>query len=137
MEEEYAVHACGGRKIGKVYDLFLGENDRPEYIGTKMSFFRLSSTLVPMDAVRADEGQRAPYVQAGKDRVKDGPRFDDGRITPDYERRVREYHRRPSAVGNSSVMNGDVKRSNLRGSDVVRITEGRSVDGDEVNVRRR
>lgn len=89
----YTVHERDGEKIGKVDDLFLDESDRPEYVGVKMGFAGLSSTLVPMDAMRVDEGERALYVQAEKERVKDGPRFDDdNEITPDFERRVREYY---------------------------------------------
>ena len=89
----FTVYDKDGDKIGKVDDLFLDESDNPEYIGVKMGFFGLSSTLVPMDAVRADEGSRALYVQAEKEQVKNGPRFDDdNEITPDYERQVREYY---------------------------------------------
>ncbi len=89
----YTVYDRDGDKIGKVDDLFLDESDSPEYIGVKMGFFGLSSTLVPMDACRVDEGSQAIYVQADKGKVKDGPRFDDdNEITPDYERQVREYY---------------------------------------------
>ncbi len=89
----YTVYDRDGSKIGKVDDLFLDESDNPEYIGVKMGFFGLSSTLVPMDATRVDEGSQAIYVQADKGKVKDGPRFDDdNEITPDYERQVREYY---------------------------------------------
>ena len=96
LEDRFAgftVYDRDGDKIGKVDHLFLDESDNPEYIGVKMGFFGLSSTLVPMDAVRADEGSRALYVQAEKEQVKNGPRFDDdNEITPDYERQVREYY---------------------------------------------
>ena len=96
VEDQFAgftVYDRDGDKIGKVDDLFLDESDNPEYIGVKMGFFGLSSTIVPMDAVRADESERALYVQADKDQVKNGPRFDDdNEITPDYERQVREYY---------------------------------------------
>jgi len=89
----YTVYDRDGEKIGKVDDLFLDESDQPEYIGVKMGVFGLSSTLVPMDAVRVDESQQALYVQSEKEQVKDGPRFDDDKeITPDYERQVREYY---------------------------------------------
>ncbi|MDP9474239.1 MAG: PRC and DUF2382 domain-containing protein [Actinomycetota bacterium] len=89
----YKVYDRDGDKIGKVDDLFLDENDRPEYVGVRMGFFGLSSALVPMDAVRVHEVEQALYVDDAKDRVKDGPRFDDDKeITPDFERQVREYY---------------------------------------------
>ena len=96
LEDRFAgftVYDKDGDKIGKVDDLFLDERDNPEYIGVKMGFFGLSSTIVPIDAVRTDEGSQAIYVQAEKDQVKNGPRFDDdNEITPDYEGQVREYY---------------------------------------------
>ena len=96
----FTVYDKDGDKIGKVDDLFLDENDNPEYVGVKMGFFGLSSTIVPMDAVRTDEGQQALYVQAEKEQVKNGPRFDDdNEITPDYERQVREYYGLGAAEG--------------------------------------
>lgn len=66
----YTVYDRDGDKIGKVDDLFVDESDRPEYIGVKMGFFGTSSTIVPMEAVRADESQQALYVQAEKDQVR-------------------------------------------------------------------
>jgi uncharacterized protein (TIGR02271 family) len=89
----YTVYDKDGDKIGKVDDLFLDESDNPEYIGVKTGFFGLSSTLVPMDACRVDEGSQAIYVQSDKETIKNGPRFDDdNEMTPDYERQVREYY---------------------------------------------
>ena len=89
----YTVYDRDGSKIGKVDDLFVDEGDNPEYIGVKMGFFGTSSTIVPMEAVRADDSEQALYVEAEKDQVKNGPRFDqDNEITPDYERQVREYY---------------------------------------------
>jgi uncharacterized protein (TIGR02271 family) len=96
VEERFAgftVYDRDGDKIGKVDDLYVDEQDQPEYIGVKMGFFGLSSTLVPMEAVRADEGSQALYVQAEKEQVKNGPRFeDDNEVTPDDERQLREYY---------------------------------------------
>ena len=42
LEESYAryeVYNLRGEKIGKVDDLFVDEDDRPEYIGVKMGFW--------------------------------------------------------------------------------------------------
>ena len=89
----YKVYDRDGDKIGKVDDLFLDEGDDLEYVGVKMGFFGLSSTLIPVDAVRVEESQQALYVEAEKEHVKDGPRFDDdNEITPEFERQVRDYY---------------------------------------------
>ena len=43
----YEVYDQAGEKIGKVDDLFVDENDNPEYVGVKMGFLGMSSTLIP------------------------------------------------------------------------------------------
>ncbi len=96
VEDEYAGYTArdpNGEKIGKVDDLFLDENDQPEYLGVKMGFFGTSSTLVPLDACTVDKSQGFIEVNQPKQTVKDAPNFDDdSQITPEYERQVREYY---------------------------------------------
>ena len=89
----YTVYDNAGSKIGKVDDLFLDENDRPEYFGVKMGFFGTNSTLIPADIATVDESRGAIEVSQPKDTVKNGPAFDDDReITPEYENEVRSYY---------------------------------------------
>jgi sporulation protein YlmC with PRC-barrel domain len=90
--EDYKVYDNQGEKIGKVDDLFVDETDREEYIGVKMGIFGLKSTLIPMDFVRVNEGERTIEVSESKEHVKDAPSFDDDEdITPDYEDRIRSH----------------------------------------------
>ena len=90
--EDYKVYDNQGEKIGKVDDLFVDETDREEYIGVKMGFLGLKSTLIPMDIVRVNEDERTMEVSESKDHVKDAPSFDDHEdITPDYEDRIRSH----------------------------------------------
>jgi len=90
--EDYKVYDNQGEKIGKVDDLFVDETDREEYIGVKMGFLGLKSTLIPMDIVRVNEDERSIEVSDSKDHVKDAPSFDDDEdITPDYEDRIRGH----------------------------------------------
>lgn len=116
----YKVYDRDGDKIGKVDDLFVDEGDRPEYVGVKMGFFGTSSTLIPMDIVQTDDQQETLMVQAEKDYVKDGPRFDD-EITPDHERQVREYY-------GTEAVEGSEDRTGYGGY--------YSDDGDEIRVQR-
>ena len=89
----YTVYDNAGSKIGKVDDLFLDENDTPEYIGVKMGFLGTRSTLIPMEAATVDESSGSITVSSDKETVKNGPSFDDDReITPDYENEVRSYY---------------------------------------------
>jgi hypothetical protein len=90
--EDYKVYDNQGEKVGKVDDLFVDETDREEYIGVKMGFLGLKSTLIPMDIVRVNEGERRIEVSESKEHVKDAPSFDDDEdITPDYEDRIRSH----------------------------------------------
>jgi uncharacterized protein (TIGR02271 family) len=88
----YTVYDQNYDKIGKVDDLFVDENDQPEYIGVKMGFLGTRSTLIPMDLARVNDERQLIEVAADKETVKDGPTFDDDReITPDFENEVYSY----------------------------------------------
>ena len=90
--EDYKVYDNRGDKIGKVDDLFVDETDREEYIGVKLGLLGRKSTLIPMEIVRVNEGEKAIEVSDTKDHVKDAPSFDDDEdITGEYERRIREH----------------------------------------------
>jgi uncharacterized protein (TIGR02271 family) len=96
IEDQYAgyeVYDRDGDKIGKVDDLFVDENDQPEYIGVKMGFLGMSSTLIPWEIARVDENDRRIEVSVDKATAKEGPSFDDDQdITPDYEERVYSHY---------------------------------------------
>ena len=90
--EDYKVYENRGEKIGKVDELFVDETDREEYIGVKMGFLGLKSTLIPMDIVSVNEGERTIEVSESKNHIRDAPSFDDDEdITRDYEDRIRSH----------------------------------------------
>jgi uncharacterized protein (TIGR02271 family) len=90
---EYTVYDRHYEKIGKVDDLFVDENDQPEYIGVKMGFLGTRSTLIPIDLMRVNDKRRLVEVAADKETVKDGPTFSDDReITPEFEQQVLDYY---------------------------------------------
>jgi uncharacterized protein (TIGR02271 family) len=89
----YTVYDPDGDKIGKVDDLFVDENDQPEYIGVKMGLLGTSSTLIPWQMVEVREADSTLIVSADDGHVKDGPTFDDDKeITPEFEREVYSYY---------------------------------------------
>ena len=89
----YEVYDQAGEKIGKVDDLFVDEQDQPEYIGVKMGFLGTRSTLIPMDLATVDDSASRITVSAEKQTVKDGPTFDDDKdITPEFENQVYSYY---------------------------------------------
>src|ERR687893_1050824 len=97
---EYEVYDPNGEKIGKVDDLFVDENDQPEYLGVKMGFLGTKSTLIPWEIASADEEGHRIEVSVDKATAKDGPTFDDDReITPEYENEVRSYYGLQSMQG--------------------------------------
>jgi hypothetical protein len=85
----YTAYDVNYEKIGKVDDLFVDEDDNPEYLGVKTGFLGAKSTLIPVELIRVNDRRRLVEVGADKDMVKDGPSFDDDhQITPEYEDRV-------------------------------------------------
>ena len=96
VEDQYAGYTVvdeSGTKIGNVDDLFLDENDQPEYFGVKMGFLGTSSTLIPADIATINNERGIIDVSQPKSIVQDGPAFDDDReITPEYENEVRSYY---------------------------------------------
>ncbi len=96
----YEVYDQAGSKIGKVDDLFVNESDQPEYMGVKMGFLGMSSTLIPWQLVTPDESSGSLTVATDKDTAKNGPAFDDDReITPEFENQVYSYYGLQSASG--------------------------------------
>lgn len=92
LYEKYTVYDMHYEKIGEVDDVFLDEDDRPEYIGVKMGFLGLRKTLIPWEMVRVNEKRQLMEVSESKERVKDAPTFDDDEeITPKLEEHVYEY----------------------------------------------
>ena len=89
----YEVYDQSGEKIGKVDDLFVDENNNPEYVGVKMGFLGTRSTLIPMDIITVDDSAGRLVTSADKETVKNGPTFDDDReILPGFENEVHSYY---------------------------------------------
>jgi uncharacterized protein (TIGR02271 family) len=87
--EGYQIYDQHYEKIGKVDDLFVDENDVPEYIGVKTGLFGSPSILIPMDIVRVNDLRQLVEVASDKDTIEEGPSFgDDAEITAEFEDRV-------------------------------------------------
>ncbi len=104
---DYEVYDRNYEKIGKVDDLFVDENDQPEYIGVKMGFLGTSSTLIPIELVRINDKRKLVEVATDKETVKRGPTFaDDREITAEFERRVLSHYHVESAPASSGAERG-------------------------------
>ena len=83
---DYEVYDKNYQKIGKVDDLFVDDNDQPEYIGVKMGFLGTTSALIPVELVRVNDKRKLLEVAADKETVKGAPNL---RRRPGDNRRVR------------------------------------------------
>jgi hypothetical protein len=90
--KDYTVYDQHYEKVGKVDDLFVDENDQPEYIGVKIGFLGTKSTLIPIELVRVNDRRKLVEVAADEETIKGAPTFDnDSDITPEYEHGVYGY----------------------------------------------
>lgn len=89
----YKVYDHHYNEIGKVDDIFVDENDQPEYIGVKMGFLGLKSTVVPIELVRINDKRGLIEVAESEDIIKNGPSFDDDEvISPEHESEILRYY---------------------------------------------
>ena len=102
----YTVYDINDEKIGKVDDLFVDGNDRPEYIGVKMGFLGTHTTLIPFEMATVVEERKTIVLSTDKESAKNGPSFNDDReITPEFEIEVYSYYgfQRPSTIEQSGT----------------------------------
>ncbi len=107
--DEYTVYDRHYEKVGKVDDIFVDENDQPEYIGVKMGLLGTKSTLIPIELVRVNDRRKLIEIGADEDAIKHAPTFsDDSDITPEYEDRVHGYFglQRPTSMQGSGGYGG-------------------------------
>ena len=133
----YTVYDQDYEKIGKVDDLFLDENDSPEYIGVKMGFLGTRSTLIPFELARVNDERQVIEVSKDKETVKNGPTFDDDReITPEFENEVYSYYglKRTSSTQESGAYETYYAEETTQTTGVADHTD--LADEDEVRVQR-
>jgi uncharacterized protein (TIGR02271 family) len=89
----YTVYDSNHEMIGKVDDLFVDVNDRPQYIGVKMGFLGTHSTLIPFEMATVDDERKTIVLSTDKETTKNGPSFNDDReITSEFEIEVYSYY---------------------------------------------
>ncbi len=54
----YQLHDPLGKKIGSVQELFVNDNDEPEYIRVKIGFLGSRTVLIPVENVAVNEERR-------------------------------------------------------------------------------
>ena len=96
-EERYAgyeVYSQDGERLGKPDDLFVDENDNPEYVGVRIDPSGTTSALIPAEVVTVDDNSRRMMVSRSSGVVEAGPGLGHGEeLTPTLEERVRAHYR--------------------------------------------
>ncbi|CAA9432511.1 MAG: hypothetical protein AVDCRST_MAG28-1558 [uncultured Rubrobacteraceae bacterium] len=88
----YKIYDRDGEELGTVSDVSVKETDLEEYIGVKMGFFGLRSTLIPLEIVSVNERERAIEIAESRERIENAPTHDDDEdLTPDFESVIRRY----------------------------------------------
>jgi uncharacterized protein (TIGR02271 family) len=147
-EERYAGHEVydqDGERIGKPSDLFVDENDEPEYVGVRTGSSGTRSALIPADVVTVDDRLRRMVVSRPRHVVETGPTLGyDEEVTTELERRVRSHYGLAtprdagSKRGYGAYYRDDAERagSERGGSGAQTIPSETGVDEDELRVRR-
>ncbi|MGI8866515.1 MAG: PRC-barrel domain-containing protein, partial [Rubrobacteraceae bacterium] len=90
--KDYTVYDQHYEKIGKVNDLFVDDDDQPEYIGIKQGLLGTKSTLVPMEIARVNDKRELIEIASDKETIENAPTFkNDTDITPDHEAEVHRH----------------------------------------------
>lgn len=99
----YELRDRDGEKIGKVDEVFVDADDRPEYLGVKAGILGGKLSLIPAELASADEERRLVEISESKDRVKDAPSLGSNEeIGAEREREVRDYFGLGSTAASAS-----------------------------------
>ena len=90
---EYGIYDQDGQRIGPLSDLFVDENDDPEYVGVETGLPANRSVLVPAEAITVDDRLRRMVVSHPRNLVETAPSLGyEDEVTPEFERRVRVHY---------------------------------------------
>jgi uncharacterized protein (TIGR02271 family) len=89
---EYRIYDQYEERIGPLSDLFVDENDEPEYVGVETGLPGNRSVLIPADVISVDDRLRRMVVSHPRSLVETAPSLGhEDEVTPEFERRVRVH----------------------------------------------
>jgi uncharacterized protein (TIGR02271 family) len=139
-EERYANYGIfdqHGERIGPLSDLFVDENDEPEYVGVEMGLAGNRSVLVPVEAITVDDRQRRLVVSHPRSLVETAPSLGyEDEVTPELERQARVHYGLDTdrRAGSGALDAGAAGPAEARSADLA--SDLSSNDEDDVRVRR-
>jgi uncharacterized protein (TIGR02271 family) len=134
---EYGIYDQYGERIGPLSDLFVGENDEPEYVGVETESPGNRSVLIPAEAVTVDDRLRRMVVSHPRSLVVTAPSLGhEDEVTPEFERRVRVHYglEAEHRAGSGALYTGAAGPTEVRSADPAPDRSGH--EEDDIRVRR-
>jgi uncharacterized protein (TIGR02271 family) len=136
---DYEIYDQDYQRIGPLNELFVDENDEPEYVGVGTSSPENRSVLVPVEAITVDDRLRHILISRSRTFVEAGPSLGhEDEVTAQVERRVRLYygletsHDAEDRAGYGAYYPGDAVLTELESDDTLES----GAPEDEVRVQR-
>jgi uncharacterized protein (TIGR02271 family) len=134
---EYGIYDQDGQRIGPLSDLFVDENDEPEYVGVETGLPANRSVLVPAEAITVEDRLRRMVVSHPRSLVETAPSLGhEDEVTPEFERRVRVHYGLDleERAGSGALYTGAAEPTEARSAEAAPDMSGH--EEDDVRVRR-
>jgi uncharacterized protein (TIGR02271 family) len=132
---EYGIYDQYGERIGPLSDLFVDENDEPEYVGVETGLPGNRSVLVPAEAITVDDRLRRVVVSHPRSLVETAPSLGhEDEVTPEFERRVRLHYGlgAEERAGSGALYTGAAEPTEVRSADPAPDMSGHEEDDVKV-----
>src|SRR5919112_4432603 len=134
---EYGIYDQYGERIGPLSDLFVDENDEPEYVGVETGLPRNRSVLIPAEVITVDDRLRRMVVSHPRSLVETAPSLGyEDEVTPEFERRGGGYYWVDvvGRAGSGALYTGASEPTEARSAEAAPDMSGH--EEDDVRVRR-
>jgi uncharacterized protein (TIGR02271 family) len=134
---QYGIYDQYGERIGPLSDLFVDENDEPEYVGVETGLPGNRSVLVPAEVISVDDRLRRMVVSHPRSLVETAPSLGhEDEVTPEFERQVRIHYGLDAEerARSGALYTGAAEPTEARSADLAPDISGR--EEDDVRVRR-
>ena len=132
---EYGIYDQDGQRIGPLSDLFVDENDEPEYVGVETGLPANRSVLVPAEAITVDDRLQRMVVSHPRSLVETAPSLGhEDEVTPEFERRVRVHYGLDAEERAGALYTDAAEPTGVQRTDPAPDVSGH--EADDVRVRR-